>query len=244
MKAAQKGAVLLGTKTPRSEITHKPRTGIRSRRSKLYARRSILSSAATDAKHRASQPFADDDGESPYGRMQDIIPRDVPVGEAMALLAGLLVKCIDENDLRTTQELMKHELFNSRTLEGVVLYARRETESMLLARINALHVQLAEQVAEREVSQAHLAQLQAEQRERQEQVKRERQKAIKPAQAARLAGAKNTKIFDEFSRRRRSGEDFQGRNVTSEIAARFRVTTDHVRKIKRAWLATELTKRD
>lgn len=63
--------------------------------------------------------------------MQDIIPRDVPVGEAMALLAGLLVKCIDEGDLRTAQELMKHELFNSRTLEGVVLYARRETESAL-----------------------------------------------------------------------------------------------------------------
>ncbi|MGS0626205.1 DNA-binding protein, partial [Ralstonia sp. VS2407] len=49
--------------------------------------------------------------------MRDIIPRDVPLGEAMALLAGLLVKCIDEEDLRTAQELMKHELFNSRTLE-------------------------------------------------------------------------------------------------------------------------------
>ncbi|RQU78663.1 DNA-binding protein [Burkholderia cenocepacia] len=170
--------------------------------------------------------------------MQDIIPRDVPVGEAMALLAGLLVKCIDEDDLRTAQELMKHELFNSRTLEGVVLYARRETESALLERINALHHQLAEHAEERDVSQAYLAQLQAEQRERQDQVMRERQKAIKPAQAARLAGAKNTKIVEEFNRRRRSGEDFQGRNVCSDIAARFGVTADHVRKLKRAWLAT------
>lgn len=77
----------------------------------------------------------------------------------MALLAGLLVKCIDQNDLRTAQELMKHELFNSRTLEGVVLYARRETESTLLERINALHDQLAEHAEEIDMSQAHLAQL-------------------------------------------------------------------------------------
>ncbi|MUV25721.1 DNA-binding protein [Burkholderia thailandensis] len=169
--------------------------------------------------------------------MQDIIPRNVPVGEAMALLAGLLVKCIDEDDLRTAQELMKHELFNSRTLEGVVLYARRKTESDLLERINALHEQIAERAEERDMSRAHLAVLQAEQRERQEQTKRERQKAIKPAQAARLAGAKNSKIVEEFNRRRRNGEDFQGRNVCSDIAARFGVTADHVRKLKRAWLA-------
>ncbi|MBD2922663.1 DNA-binding protein, partial [Burkholderia pseudomallei] len=38
-------------------------------------------------------------------------------------------------------------------------------------------------------------------------------------------------------RRRRNGEDFQGRNVCSDIAARFGVTADHVRKLKRAWLA-------
>ncbi|WP_076849518.1 DNA-binding protein, partial [Burkholderia pseudomallei] len=119
--------------------------------------------------------------------MQDIIPRDVPVGEAMALLAGLLVKCVDEDDLRTAQELMKHELFNSRTLEGVVLYARRKTESALLERINALHEQIAERAEEHEMSRAHLALLEAEQRERQEQAKLERQKAIKPAQAARLS---------------------------------------------------------
>lgn len=238
MKAAQKGALLLRIKTPSPILKHKPRAGFRSRRSRQCVRRSILSFAAIDAKHRASQPFAAEDGESPFGRMQDIIPRDVPVGEAMALLAGLLVKCIDEDDLRTAQELMKHELFNSRTLEGVVLYARRETESALLERINALHDQLAEHAEERDMSQAHLAQLQAEQRERQDQAMRERQKAIKPAQAARLAGAKNTKIVEEFNRRRRSGEDFQGRNVCSEIAARFGVTADHVRKLKRAWLAT------
>ncbi|OMR50191.1 DNA-binding protein, partial [Burkholderia pseudomallei] len=119
--------------------------------------------------------------------MEDIIPRNVPVGEAMALLAGLLVKCIDEDDFRTAQELMKHELFNSRTLEGVVLYARRKTESALLERIDALHEQIAERAEEHEMSRAHLALLEAEQRERQEQAKLERQKAIKPAQAARLS---------------------------------------------------------
>nr|WP_226791204.1 DNA-binding protein [Burkholderia thailandensis] len=173
----------------------------------------------------------------PFGQVEDIIPRNVPVGEAMALLAGLLVKCIDEDDFRTAQELMKHELFNSRTLEGVVLYARRKTESALLERINALHEQIAERAEEHEMSRAHLALLEAEQRERQEQAKLERQKAIKPAQAARLSKAKNTKIIEEFNRRRRNGEDFQGRNVCSDIAARFGVTADHVRKLKRAWLA-------
>ncbi len=81
----------------------------------------------------------------------------------MALLAGLLVKCIDEDDLRTAQELMKHELFGSRTLEGVVLYARRKTESALLERINVLHEQIAERAEERDMSLAHLAVLQAEQ---------------------------------------------------------------------------------
>ncbi len=73
----------------------------------------------------------------------------------MALLAGLLVKCIDEDDLRTAQELMKHELFGSRTLEGVVLYARRKTESALLERINVLHEQIAEHAEERDMSLAH-----------------------------------------------------------------------------------------
>nr|WP_254596454.1 hypothetical protein [Burkholderia pseudomultivorans] len=237
VKAAQKGALLLRTKTPNPVLTHKPRAGFRSRRARQCVRRSILSFAAADAKHRASQPFAAEDGESPFGRMRDIIPRDVPLGEAMALLAGLLVKCIDEEDLRTAQELMKHELFNSRTLEGVVLYARRKTESALLERINALHEQIAERAEERDMSLAHLAMLQAEQRERQDQAKRERQKAIKPAQAARLAGAKNSKIIEEFNRRRRNGEDFQGRNVCSDIATRFGVTADHVRKLKRTWLA-------
>lgn len=218
VKAAQKGALLLRIKTPSPALKHKPRAGFRSRRSRQCVRRRILSFAAIDAKHRASQPFAAEDGESPFGRMQDIIPLDVPVGEAMALLAGLLVKCIDEDDLRTAQELMKHELFNSRTLEGLVLYARRETESALFERVNDLHDRLAEHAEERDMSQAYLAQLRL-----------------------RLHGLLVQRI--QRSSRNLTGvgvvtRTFRGRNVCSDIAARFGVTADHVRKLKRAWLAT------
>lgn len=234
--AAQKGAPLHNAHKPRPTSIKSARPGLRARRASPLAR-SLRSFAAAAARHRASQPFAADQGESPFGQMQDLIPPNIPVGEAMGLLAGLLVRCVDSANPRATQELMKHELFNSRTLEAVVHYARRESESMLAERINELHTQIAEMTEQHDILQAHLAVLQAEQRERQEQAKQKRRKAIKPAQAARLAGATNTKISAELTRRRRNGEDIQGRHVCSEIAARLGVTADHVRKVKRNWLS-------
>jgi len=212
------------------------RPGLRARRASPLAR-TLRSFAAAAAQRRASQPFAAAQGESPFGQMRDLIPPNVPVGEAIGLLAGLLVKCVDSGNPRAAQELMKHELFNGRALEAVVHYARRETETALVGRINALHMQIAEITEQHDVLQARFATLQVEQRERQEQAKQKRRKAIKPAQAARLAGATNTKISAELTRRRRNGEDIQGRHVCSEIAARLGVTADHVRKVKRNWLS-------
>ncbi|AVR23910.1 hypothetical protein A8H32_01100 [Burkholderia thailandensis] len=72
VKAAQKGALLPSTNTPRPFLTHKARSSFRPRRPKQRVRRSILSFAAADAKHRASQPFASQGGESPFVSVEPI----------------------------------------------------------------------------------------------------------------------------------------------------------------------------
>ncbi|WP_095413472.1 DNA-binding protein [Burkholderia pseudomallei] len=169
--------------------------------------------------------------------MRKLIPPSAPVGEATRLLGGLLVKCIDSGNLRAAQELMQHELFNSATLQAMVLHARRDTETALTNQINILHEQIAEMESGHEDLHADFAALRTVIRERLDQAKRKAQGRIKPAQAARIEAASNTKIVSEFNRLRRNGDSYQSRTICSELAARFGVTADHVRKLRKSWVA-------
>jgi len=195
----------------------------------------LRSDAAVLARRKESAPFADNGGISPLGDVNELIPRSIAPAEAVRLLAGVLVNLVDSGDMAAVRELMKHELFSSIALFEVVRYARLSGDETPLLDIVDLETRVRDAMRGHDELQARIDQMHCESRERAEAVRERNRKKIAPAQAKRASDAKNTKIVAELNRRKRSGEDFQGRSVCSVLGSRFDVSADHVRKIRKKW---------
>ncbi|EXJ00038.1 DNA-binding protein [Burkholderia pseudomallei MSHR6137] len=138
--------------------------------------------------------------------------------------------------------LIRHPSFDSAMLQAVVQFARRDTAAALHQQIDDLQKQVK---AIEDASVFRVATARAEERERQHQAKKRASDKIGPAQQKRLAHAQKNKILDELTRRARNGEDFTGRSISSELAARFNVSPAHVRELRKKWLsASKLEKRN
>ncbi|MCL4671256.1 DNA-binding protein [Burkholderia pseudomallei] len=203
-------------------------------KSRTTLKQHLRSDANVAERHRASQSNANDAGLERLGHLPDLLFARASAEEATKMLAGLIVRCIDANHLQSVDELIRHPSFGSAMLQAVVQYARRDTVAALYQQIDELQEQVK---AVEDASAFRVATARAEERERQRQAKKRTSAKIGPAQQKRLAHAKKNKILDELTRRARSGEDFMGRSISSELATRFNVSSAHVRELRKKWLS-------
>ncbi|WP_147486701.1 DNA-binding protein [Burkholderia pseudomallei] len=203
-------------------------------RSRSPLKQHLRSDAYVAERHRASQSRATDAEPGRLDHLPDLLFARATAEEATKTLAGLIVRCVDANHLNSVDELIRHPSFGSAMLQAVVQFARRDAAASLHQQIDELQKQVK---AIEDASAFRVATARTEERERQHQAKKRASAKIGPAQQKRLAHAQKNKILDELTRRARNGEDFMGRSISSELAARFNVSSAHVRELRKKWLS-------
>ncbi|WP_175772810.1 DNA-binding protein [Paraburkholderia phenazinium] len=162
-------------------------------------------------------------------------PPSVPLPQARRTLAGVLVYLLDTGMLEAVKGLMTHELFDPLVLHEMVQSARQETDENLRLKMREFEESVLDATQTRDRLEALIGQMRDEAWARAEATRKQNRSRIAPAQAKRTSDAQNAKIIAELNRRKRNGEDYQGRSVCSELAARFGVSADHARKVRKKW---------